>query len=374
MTIPIDKDRDQVREEYLDEAAQLQEEGLLPAQVNLNRGLIRSLLELFADGHTRLYEYLRNLLPQAFGHTATGDWLRMLHAPAVGITPITKTKASGYITFTRTETTGNVNIPASRIVKTKPDGTGQVYRFVTKIATVIPDGSTSVDVLAEAEEYGSASNVAAGMITEIVTYIPGVDGVTNASGWLVTEGVDDETDESLQNRYILAWKSINGATKAAYESWVRSISGVADVFILDQHPRGQGTVDVVVGGTGGAPTQNLLDAVAAIIEENRPINDDVEVYGVTMVQVDVEAELELTGGVASVIEDAAETALRTLFDVNDGLAIGEDATRDRIVAAIMSSSRYIKRVTLTTPSEDVEISSYERAELGTITIASVTAE
>ena len=93
MTIPIDKTSDDIRAEYLAEAEELQTAGQLPVNVNLNRGLIRSLIELFANGHTLLYEYLKNLLVQAFGHTATGDWLRTLHAPSVGITPISKTKA-----------------------------------------------------------------------------------------------------------------------------------------------------------------------------------------------------------------------------------------------------------------------------------------
>ncbi len=369
--IPIDKDIDQVRAEYLDKASQLQAEGVLPRELNLNRGLVRSFLELFADGHARLYEYLRNLLPQAFGNMATGDWLRTLHAPAVGITPITRTKARGYVTFSRTGSTGNVSIPASRIIKTKPDGTGQVYRFVTSASAVIPEGQTSVSVLAEAEEYGSASNVAAGMISEIVTYIPGVDQVTNASGWLVNEGIDDESDASLQQRYTLAWRSLNGVTKYAYESWVRSIPGVADVRILDQHPRGQGTVDVVITGTGGFPTQNLLDAVTAKVESLRPINDDALVYGATPVPVDITAELVLTGGTASVIETAAETALRTLFDT--GLRIGEDVTRNRIVTEIMRVSRNIKNVTLTAPVADVAVGDAERAEAGSLTITSITA-
>lgn len=371
MTIPIDKTVDEIRGEYLAEAESLQAAGTLPENLNLNRGLIRSLLELFADGHARLYEYLRNLLPQAFGNTSTGDWLRTLHAPAVGITPIAKTKALGQVVFSRTGTTGNLSIPIARIVRTRPDGLGLVYRFVTTVAAVIPDGQTSVTVAVEAEEYGSASNVATGMITEIVTHIPGVDSVTNLSDWLITEGVDDESDANLQARYILAWRSVNGVTKYAYESWARSIPGVVEVVILDQHPRGQGTVDVVITGAGGIPTQNLLDAVAAKVEEMRPINDNALVYGATPVPVDIELEVVLTGGVASTIEDTVETAIRDLFDT--GLRIGEDVTLDRIVSETMQVSRYIKKVTITAPAADVAIADSERAQAGTVTITSTTA-
>jgi uncharacterized phage protein gp47/JayE len=369
--IPINKTRDDVRNDYLAKASDLQNEGLLPAELNMNRGLFRSFLELFSDGHTRLYEYLQNLLPQAFGNTASGDWLRTLHAPSVGITPIAKTKAKGSVVFARSGTTGNVNIPASRIVKTKPDGSGQIYRFVTSEAAVIADGSESVTVPVEAEEYGSAANVATGMISEIVTYIPGVDTVTNASDWLTDEGVDDESDTSLQTRYKLAWSSVNGATKYAYESWVRAVAGVADVRILDQHPRGQGTVDVVITGTGGIPTQGLIDEVTAKVETLRPINDDVLVYGATSVPVDVTAEIVLTGGTAAEVENAVETAIQTLIGTE--LLIGEDVTLDRITATIMQVSGYIKSVTISFPVADVTIDDDEQVTLNSTTITSTTA-
>ncbi len=238
--IPVDKSLDDIRTEYLAKVEELQAEGTLPEELNLNRGMFRSFVELFSDGHSRMYEYLAALLVQAFGDTATGDWLRTLHAPSVGITPIGKTKAKGNVTFSRTETSGNVNIPVGRIVRTRPDGNGLVYRFVTTGAAVLADGSGAVTVPVEAEEYGSASNVATGMICEFSTNIPGIDAVTNASGWLTDEGVDDESDASLQARYRLAFSSVNGATKYAYESWARSVAGVAEVRILDQHPRGQG--------------------------------------------------------------------------------------------------------------------------------------
>ncbi len=49
--------------------------------------------------------------------------------------------------------------------------------------------------------------------------------------------------------------------------------------MLDQHPRGQGTVDVIVRGSAGVPTQTVVDAVAAVIEQHRHQNDDVAVGG-----------------------------------------------------------------------------------------------
>ncbi len=111
--------------------------------------------------------------------------------------------------------------------------------------------------------------------------------------------------------------------------------------------------------------------MTAVIESLRPINDDVSVYGATAVAVDITAELTLTGGTASEIESAVETALQTLF--GSEITIGEDVTLDRLISTIMQASRYIKSVAITAPAADVEIENSERADLGTITLTTSTA-
>lgn len=62
-------------------------------------------------------------------------------------------------------------------------------------------------------------------------------------------------------RYRLQWAANNGCTKYAYKAWALSVPGVSSVEILDQHPRGQGTVDVVVRGSAVLPTEALLERV-----------------------------------------------------------------------------------------------------------------
>jgi phage-related baseplate assembly protein len=122
---------------------------------------------------------------------------------------------------------------------------------------------------------------------------------------------------------------------------------VADVKILDQHPRGQGTVDVLIVGSGGIPTNQLLGLVQAKIlgtgngDELVPINDNVEVRGVEPVNVDFAAELELTAGSPEDIVAAASARARALFPGGGTAAgvtrlrVGEDTTLDRIKAQCM---------------------------------------
>ncbi len=362
MSIPIDKTLDDVRQGLFSKIAEIQEAGYIPTALNLNRGLFRGLIELWAWGLYQLYLFLVTVLTQAYPSTATGAWLD-LHCTQVEISRLAATQATGTCVFYREDTDGNVVIPEGRVVRTRVDGLGNIYRFVTTEEVVLPDGQEEISVTVKAESYGSNSNVAVGMICELVTVIEGVDGVRNDADWLLTEGSDEEDDDRLRERYWLAWASINGCTADAYRSWAMSVTGVAAVSIMDEHPRGQGTVDVVICGTAGIPTQDLVDQVTAVMEAKRPINDDTLVTGPDQVDVDIDIELELTSGDAAQIILEAENRIHALFfgsslDGVDVLEIGQDVTQDMLSTLIMAGSTAsgnVKKVNFTTPAEDVVV-------------------
>ena len=373
MSLPIEKSLADIRTDLYSRVASVQQDGFLPQSLNLNRGPVRGLIELWAWGLYQLYQFLILVLGQVFPETATGKWLD-LHCAQVRVTRQAATKAEGKVIFSRSGTSGNVPIKSGRVVRTKPDGLGNVYRFVTTADAVLADGQTQVTIPVISEEYGAAANVTTGAICEISTSISGVDAVTNASGWLDSEGADEEEDDALRERYFLAWQEVNGATKYAYISWARSVTGVVSVKILDQHPRGQGTVDVIVRSTAGVPTQNLLDDVTAVVEEKRPINDDVETRGPSAVTIDLVAELELVSGDAAEIVAEAETRVRAIFTdpetVSDvtPIQVGEDLTLDRLTHVIMAVSG-IKRINWTAPAADVTVEKDGLAVLGTLSLS-----
>ncbi len=371
-TIPVEKTLEQVRTDLFDKIGTVQQEGWLPQNLNLNRGPVRGLIEMWAWGLYQLYSFLASILQQAFPDTSTGAWLD-IHCRQLGLQRMTATKAKGIIYFTRNGTDGNVPVAKGRIIKTRPDGMGRLYRFVTTEDAVLPDGHSEVGVAVEAEEYGREANVTAGMITEIATAIPGIDAVENRVEWLLSEGTDKEDDGSLQERYRLAWMDVNGATKYAYESWARGINGVIAVKIMDNHPRGQGTVDVIVRGTAGQPTVELIEAVDAVVQENRPINDDVLVRGPDPVDVVLEADLELTDGNPSAIIAEAEDRVRALFlDPSpvpgiEALQIGQDLTLDLLRATIMAVTG-VKCINWTSPALDIAVSNDGLARLESLTL------
>lgn len=383
MSIPISKTLSDIRTDMFARIQAVQEEyqtaGYLPALLNLNKGIFRGLIELWNWALFQLYSFMVTVLGQAFPQSATGDWLD-LHCAQVGLERKAATKAAGVVYFLREDTSGNVSIPAGRIVRTPVDGAGNIYRYVTTEDVVLPDGAGEVAAAVQAENAGAGYNATTGQISEIVTYVDGVDGVENRSGWLTSEGSDEETDDALRARYELKWQEGAGYTKYAYQSWAMSVSGVTEVNVLDQHPRGQGTVDVIVRGTAGVPTQTVVDAVAEIVEENRHQNDDVEVRGVTAVPVAIAAALEIKPGyVAADVLAEAETAITALFDPDadvtgvTALEIGEDCELDRLVAAAMLATG-IKSAPFTLPAASVAVDSDELATLGSLTLTSTEAE
>ncbi|KAF1073420.1 baseplate J/gp47 family protein [Halodesulfovibrio sp. MK-HDV] len=334
---------EEVQEEY-------QAKGWLPRRLNLNKGVVRGLIELFAWGIYQLYQLLEATLRQGFAKHADASWLD-LHADQVEQPRKQATKAKGNIEFGREGSQGNIVIPKGRILRTKPDGAGQVYRYVTMSDVVLSDGVSSVLVPVEAEEYGSASNLTAGQFLELVTPVSGISKITVKADWLTQEGADIEADHKLAPRIPLAWLGNNGVTKHAYERWAMPITGVVACRILDQHPRGQGTVDIIIKGTAGIPTDELLQAVRKAITGNYPVNDDWEVRAPQPVPVTLNAALQCHPGTQR--EEAkvkAEERVRALFTDPTKvvgitpLQIGEDLTKDRLVAAMMAVSG-IKKIT-----------------------------
>ena len=347
--------------------------GWLPRRLNLNKGVVRGLIELFAWGQFQLYTLLHAVLKQAVPYYATGKWAD-IHAQSVELSRREATKALGLVRFFRNpEHTGNVPIRAGRIVRTLPDGAGEVYRYVTTEDAVLSVDADFVDVPVESETYGTAANASAGMICELTTPVPGVSGVSNVRGWLTSEGADAETDEQLMERYRLRWAANNGCTKYAYMDWALSVPGVVSVSILDQHPRGQGTVDVVVRGSAVIPTDALLARVREAIAPNTPINDDCLVKGPTPVAVTLSGTLEYVTGDPELLVSTAANRLRALFadasaytDITP-LQIGQDVTLSLLTHVVMCVEG-VKSVRWSAPVADIIVDKAGMAVLESLSL------
>lgn len=386
-TPQLSKTLDDVRSMVFGHVEDVQEEyaakGWLPRRLNLNKGVVRGLLEIFCWGLYQLYQLLAAVFEQAAPKTATDEAWMEWHAEQVEAPRKQATKAFGLVRFARVSTSGNVPIPKGKIIRTETDGAGQVYRYVTTQDAVIQNGMNEVAVPVEAEEYGAASNASAGQITEMVTAISGVDAVSNSADWLTSEGADIETLEKLRERYILRWMGNNGMTKYAYASWALSVTGTVAVKVLDQHPRGQGTVDVIVKGAAGIPTDALMENVRQAVatgakpedvQAGPPVNDDWQARGPQAVPLAITGELTLKPGThADTAKASAVQRIRALFTDPtkvtgiDPLQIGEDVPLDRLTAAVMGAAG-VKQVVWASPLADVVVAEDALATLESLTL------
>lgn len=334
--------------------------GWLPSRLNLNKGVVRGMLEIYAWGVFQVYSLMEKLIKQATALYAEKEWLD-LKAHDVAITRKSETKASGNVWFARREgSAGNIVIPAGRIVRTLPDGKGDIYRYVSTDQVILPAEADHILVPVESEAYGAGANAGPGQISQLVTPVTGIAGVTNTADWLINEGADVETDASLRERIWLRWMANNGCTKYAYKAWALSVPGVMSVEILDQHPRGQGTVGVVVRGSAVLPTQALLERVREAIAPQAPINDEWYVVPPEAVHIAISGCLHYVTADPDLLAREAELRVLALFADSSPypdvvpLAIGQDVPLDLLTATVMNLAG-VKAVTWASPLENVVV-------------------
>lgn len=232
---------------------------------------LRTLLEIAGEGISDSERMVTGLGENGYLATASGPWLDVYTESQYGVARQPSTFARGLIRFYATPISA-IQVPAGMIL-----GTLNGLKFLSAEAVTVPPGGYA-DVEIRAEGPGNAYNVLSGTITIIHTPLPGLSA-SNLAGWLLEAGADTETDAALRARAGLRWaEQGGGATAKAYEYWALTAHPAVDrVRVLDEHPRGQGTVDVIVWGTGGLGNE-VVEAVNTYIQERRPVTADVQVY------------------------------------------------------------------------------------------------
>jgi len=85
--------------------------------------------------------------------------------------------------------------------------------------------------------------------------------------WITREGSDTEDDESARVRTLRSWSEL--AKRPIEDTFINTAESVPGVLFAQadcNHPRGQGTVDVIVTGTAGEATEGLLEEVRKAVD------------------------------------------------------------------------------------------------------------
>jgi len=321
---------------------------------NLNpSAAIRGLLEVIAKVVADLYGLVKTVMQQSFVQTATGSWLD-LKVREMGISRKVAIKTRVYLTFTcQSPAAQNITIPSGTICKSQKDAGGNDYRFITTEETVLEEGQTSIQVIAEAELPGKAWNIGQETITRMVTRVTGIHAVTNGVGFLLREGSDSESDEQLRERAITKWETLGlGGTRGAYRNWALSVPGVIAASVLDDFPFGPGTVGVVILGENGAPSAELINEVHQYIKARKPLTADIRILAPDIRSIDLDLEVIRYADAAL---ETVETVVREAVDNYSGhLQLGEGLIIARLINEIMDVPG-VYNLKVNTPERDINV-------------------
>ena len=317
-------------------------------------GVFHTMLMIALRIKIEVIELLRLVLNNMFVSHATGIWLDLKMADYSKKRKRAQ-KAQGLVTVTRLDMEGEaVKIAKGQVFKTALDINGEELRFFSLEPAVLQKGARTVDILVEAENEGTRYNVPQGQITTSLTYIGEVE-ISNGEDWITREGSDTEDDESARTRTLRSWSEL--AQRAI-------LFAQADC----DHPRGQGTVDVIVTGTAGEATEGLLKLVREAVDkiagpyDNILVKSSVTVaqdISVTVTTADAATDEEIKGRVHSILAE--------LLAVRKGRKLYELTLSD-INHAIRSGYRDITNVRIAAPEQDVKLDKDKVIILGAVSV------
>lgn len=318
--------------------------------------------------HVELLKLARVILNNMFIRHAEGKWLE-LKAAEFSKSRKAAIKTQGYITINRSNTDTALTITKGHIFKTKPDASGTELKYYAVADALIPAGTKTGKVLVEAEKAGTQYNVSENQITVSMIYLEGIENITNDQDWIYLEGADEESYSSLRTRTLGSWEELSVNTTAGkLKSVVESLPGVMCAYVDDQHPRGQGTVDVIVIGTAGAASAELIQQAQQAIDTLRDNYEDYLVKPGEIVYQDVDITLHLRAGTSTT--DAADVA-KTLISSAMRLSNRSDFNlflQDDIRYILKSNIPGYRKTVFTSPATDVELAQDKVIMLGNITV------
>lgn len=329
-------------------------------------GVFHTMLMIALRIKIEVIELLRLVLNNMFVSHATGIWLDLKMADYSKKRKRAQ-KAQGLVTVTRLDMEGEaIKIAKGQVFKTALDINGEELRFFSLEPAVLQKGARTVDVLVEAETEGIRYNVPQGQITTSLTYIGEVE-ISNGEDWITREGSDTEDDESARARTLRSWSEL--AQRAIQDTFINTAESVPGVLFAQadcEHPRGQGTVDVIVTGTAGEATEGLLKLVWEAVEKIAGPYDNILVKSSITVSQDIDVTVTTTDAAADEeIRKRIQTILTELLAVRKSRKLNELILSD-INHAIRSSYREATNVKITVPNQDIRLGKDKVIILGSV--------
>jgi uncharacterized phage protein gp47/JayE len=306
-----------------------------------------------------LYNQCLWVTGQCFPQTATGTYLDN-HAQMRGLSRKGAAAATGSIRFLVDQAAAtDLDIPAGTVCMT-----AGLVQFETTQAATLKAGKSQVDVPAQAVESGSQGNVAAGTVLTMSVPPVGISACTNPEPF--QGGLDEEDDDALRARVLATYARMsNGANTAYYEQAALEFDGVAAVSVIGRN-RGIGTVDVIIVGEDGVPTQTLVDQVQTYFDDQREIAVDVKVLSPTTTAVPVNLLVQVSDSADP--DEVLPQVRQVITDYFNGTLLGKGISRGKLYALAFQVDG-VENCSLLDPNKDIAAQQDVLPVLGTLTVS-----
>lgn len=345
---------------------ELEDGGMEPIYFE-NGGIFKTLIMIFLLIKEEFLHLLRYVLMNCYLATAQGTWLDL---KAMDYSRIRKKplRTVGFVTLKRERTGNAIKIPVGYVFKTEMDGTGKEYRFLVEKEQYMQEYETTKKVEVVAETFGEEYNLPAGKIIKSIQHIEGINEIVNEKDWLIREGTSEENDEQFRERVQNWWDELaQYPTAAKVKAIAMNIPGVMNCYVDDLHPRGQGTYDVILIGSAGVPTEELVDEVKKEVAKVQGVYDDIKYIKPSIQTVNISVEIVISmfqeeNAIKKEVEQAIEMILK-----NEKGKVLTHIYLAEIIKKIMSIEG-VKNVRVTEPSADISTNNKTILQLGEKTV------
>lgn len=257
---------------------------------------------------TGIYQYQGWIVRQIFPDTADTEFLEW-HARTRGLYRKSATTASGFMSVT-----GEPGVSAAAGYTVTR---GALTWTTTAEATLDSDGNGTV--AASYSTSGAAGNTTAATSGTFTSTPTGFDSTVIIG--VMAGGTDAESDGELLARLLdIIRRPPAGGNKYDYRRWAMAVDGVTAAYVYPLR-RGLGTVDVVITSADGAPSAEIIAAVQAYIDDQRPVTaKDCLVLAPTFKTVDIDVRISVSG---VTLADAIANIIAAITDYIARLAPGE---------------------------------------------------
>ncbi|HEC1649410.1 TPA: baseplate J/gp47 family protein [Yersinia enterocolitica] len=223
------------------------------------------------------------IVRQIFPDTADIEFLE-LHCRTRGIVRKPANTATGTI-----DLTGEPNATVASGLTVTRDSLSFV---TTEPAAIGLDGKLTVT--AQATIAGTAGNTAQVMSGTLSSTPDGVD--TTVIIGIMRGGTDQESQADLLARLLdIIRRPPAGGNKYDYKRWALEIPGVTAAYVYPLR-RGLGTVDIVITSADGLPSEAIIAATQAHIDDVRPVTAKSSlVMSPTIKTFDIDLKVTLSG-------------------------------------------------------------------------------